>query len=195
MSPQRSNREALIEGALECIGERPTAAITARDICAASGANLASIAYHFDSKDALLARALEEGFRRWLAELAAAMGDLTGLSPAERLKSATQNLLSTMERHRGLVHAFLAAVARAPHDDELRDALARSYKESRRAVAALLDLGEDEEAIDAGALLLATFDGLLIQALVDRERQLDAAAVWGGIGRLSELADVHVRWS
>ena len=192
MSPQRSNREALIEGALKCIGERPTAAITARDISAASGANLASIVYHFGSKDALLAHALEEGFKRWLAELAAAMGDLTDLSPVERLKSATQHLQSSIERHRGLVHAFLAAIARAPHDDELRDVLARSYTESRQAVAALLDLGEDKEAIDAGSLLLAAFDGLLIQSLVDKGRQLDPAAVWGGLGRLSELGGAEV---
>ena len=188
MSPQRSNREALIEGALECIAKKPTAAITARDISAASGANLASIVYHFGSKDALLAHALEEGFKRWLAELSAAMGDLTGLSPVERLKRAVQCLQSSMKRHRGLVHAFLAAIARAPHDDALRDVLARSYSESRRAVATLLDLGEDEEAIEVSSLILATFDGLLIQALVDRGRQLDAAAVWHGIGRLSELA-------
>jgi AcrR family transcriptional regulator len=192
MSPQHSNREALIEGALECIAERGTAAITARDISAASGANLASIVYHFGSKDALLVHALEEGFKRWLAELAAAMGDLTDLSPVERLKSATQHLQSSMTRHRGLVRVFLAALARAPHDDELRDVLARSYTESRQAVAALLELGEGEGAIDASALLLAAFDGLLIQSVVDKGRHLDPAAIWGGIGRLSELGGAEV---
>lgn len=192
MSPQHSNREALIEGALECIAEKPGAVITARDISAASGANLASIAYHFGSKDALLAHALEEGFKRWLTELATEMGDVANLSPMERLRRATDCLRSSMGRHRGLAHAFLTAIASAPHNDALREVLARDYAESRRAIAALLGLGEDEAAIHAGSLILATFDGLLIQALVDDETLLGSAAAWRGIERLAELARTDV---
>lgn len=187
MSPQHSNREALIEGTLRCIEERPSAAITVRDIASASGANPASIVYHFGSKDTLVAVAIEEGFRRWLAELASEIGDLTGLDQSERMTRAVGALRTGVKRHRGLVNVFFAALARAPHDDELREALARSYADSRQAVAALLGLGDDGAAIDAASLVLATFDGLLIQSLVDEGRGPDAAAVWRGAARLSEL--------
>jgi AcrR family transcriptional regulator len=188
MSPQRSNRDALINGALRCIEEKPSANITARDISAASGANLASIAYHFGSKDTLMAHAMEEGFNRWQGELAAAMGDLAGDAPAERMGKVVGHLQAEAKRHRGLTNAFLAALARAPHDSELREVLARAYAASRKSVAALLDLGEDQAAIDAAALLLATFDGLLIQALMDDSRPVEATAIWRGMQRLSELA-------
>lgn len=188
MSPQPSNREALIDGALKCIEEKPSGNVTARDISAASGANLGSIVYHFGSKDALMAHAMEEGFNRWQTELATAMGDLGGDTPAERMGKVVGYLQAEAKLHRGLINAFLAALARAPHDSELRGVLARAYAASRRSVADLLGLGEDEAAIDAAALLLATFDGLLLQALMDEARSVEAAAIWRGMQRLSELA-------
>ena len=188
MSPQHSNREALIDGALRCIEEKASGNVTARDISAASGANLASIVYHFGSKDALVAHAMEEGFNRWQAELARGMGDLDGDTPAERMSKVIGHLQTEATRHQGLVNAFFAALALAPHDGELREVLARAYAASRKFVAALLDLGEDRAAIDAAALLLATFDGLLLQAHMDDLRPVEAAAIWRGMQRLSERA-------
>ncbi len=188
MSPQHSNREALIDGALRCIEEKPPGSITARDISAASGANLASIVYHFGSKDALMAHAMEAGFNRWQAELATAMGDWDGDNPADRMGKVITHLQIEAKRRQGLTNAFLAALARAPHDSELREVLARAYSASRKSVAALLGLGEDPMAIDAAALLLATFDGLLIQALMDEARPVEAASILRGAQRLSELA-------
>jgi AcrR family transcriptional regulator len=184
MSPQHSNRQALIEGTLNCIEARPAASVTARDIAAASGANLASIGYHFDSKDALVALALEEGFKRWLIELATEMGDLTTLAPPQRLSRAIDALRTGVERHQGLVHAFVAALAGAAHDRQLRAVLARSYADARSAVADLLALGQDDAAIDAASLVLATFDGLVIQAIVDDSARLD---VERGLERLESV--------
>ena len=54
MSPQRSNRQLLLDGALRCLERLPAEHITARAIADESGANLASIGYHFGSKEALL---------------------------------------------------------------------------------------------------------------------------------------------
>src|SRR5262249_9379416 len=83
MSPQRSNHQALIEGTLSCFEESSTPRITARQIADASGANLASITYHFGSTEALVALALEEGFKRWLDELVRQLGDVEGLDPVD----------------------------------------------------------------------------------------------------------------
>jgi DNA-binding transcriptional regulator YbjK len=61
LSPQRSNREQLLDGALCCLERLPAERITARAIAEESGANLASIAYHFGSKDGLVTAAVIEG--------------------------------------------------------------------------------------------------------------------------------------
>src|SRR5919106_6153791 len=57
VSPQRSNRSRLVEGTLRCLERLPPERITARAIAKESGANLASITYHFGSKDALVTEA------------------------------------------------------------------------------------------------------------------------------------------
>lgn len=188
MSPQHSNRQALIEGALSCLENTPSSQITARQIAAAAKANLGSIGYHFGSTDGLLAHAMAEGFRRWLHELAAEMGDLAKLSPPERIQSASELATVSVVRHEGLVRAFLAAVARAPHDAELRATLVQSYKESRVEVASLLGLGGDEGAINGALLMLATFDGLLIQAVLNPDEQITLDDLNQGLLRLTTVA-------
>jgi AcrR family transcriptional regulator len=51
------HREDLLEGARRCLLEKGFVRTTARDIVKESGTNLASIGYHYGSKDALLAEA------------------------------------------------------------------------------------------------------------------------------------------
>ena len=63
------HREALLEGARRCLEEKGYARTTARDLVAASGTNLASIGYHFGSKEALLNAAMIEAIEEWGAEL------------------------------------------------------------------------------------------------------------------------------
>lgn len=188
MSPQRSNRQALIEGALHCLEESPSSRVTARQIAAASNANIGSIRYHFGSTEALVAMAMEEGFNRWLNELAIQMGEIGDMDPSDRIHRASEIIAEGVIRHADLVRAFLAAVARAPHNSGLREALANSYSQSRLGVALLLGLGNDRDATDAASLVLATFDGLLIQAVLDPKGGIDSEAVKRGITRLNEVA-------
>ncbi|HEY7891089.1 MAG TPA: TetR/AcrR family transcriptional regulator [Solirubrobacteraceae bacterium] len=178
MSPQVSNREALLEGALRCIEQRGYGEITTRDIAAAANANVASIAYHFGSKDALIGEALAEGFRRWFAEFAR---DATK-NGANELEGFSRGAMSTLRagvgKHRGMAQAFVAALSRAPHDDGLREALARSYHDARAGLAAFLGLHERENADLNAGILIAVFDGLLIQWLIDPDQgKRDLAAL------------------
>src|SRR5918998_1617864 len=76
MTPQHSNRANLIEGTLRCLERLPPERITARAIAEESGANLASIAYHFGSKDKLVTEAAITGLDRWLEEVADGLGDV-----------------------------------------------------------------------------------------------------------------------
>lgn len=64
VSPQRSNRDQLVDGALRCLERLPADRVTARVIAYESGANLASIGYHFGSKDDLVTAAVIEGLDR-----------------------------------------------------------------------------------------------------------------------------------
>jgi AcrR family transcriptional regulator len=160
--------------------------VTTRDIAQAAKANVASITYHFGSKDALIAEALAEGFRRWFAEFA---GEVmcSGTTDGEALmQSAVRALGESLGRHRGMAHAFIAALSRAPHDEHLRDVLAASYRESRTSLAAFLELSEGEQGELLAGVLIAVFDGLLIQWLIDPEQGTrDLAQLPSLLGTLS----------
>jgi AcrR family transcriptional regulator len=167
LSPQPSNRSNLIEGTLRCLERLPPERITARAIAEESGANLASIGYHFGSKDNLVTEAVIEGLDRWLDEVATGLADLASAEPATRYRRAGQVIETTRRRHTGLATNFLGALAKAQHDPRVREILAAGFRRTRPEVAALLGLGSDEAGEDAGGLVLALFNGLLFQALLD----------------------------
>jgi AcrR family transcriptional regulator len=167
MSPQRSNRAQLIEGTLRCLERLPPEQITARAIAAESGANLASITYHFGAKDDLVTEAVIVGLDRWLAEIGAALSAVQADSPATRFALAAEVVERTRRRHEGLARNFLGALAKAQHDPRLAALLAEGFRHTRPEVATLLDLGGDEAGRDAAGLVHSLFCGLLFQQLLD----------------------------
>jgi AcrR family transcriptional regulator len=167
VSPQRSNRANLIEGTLRCLERLPPERITARVIAKESGANLASIAYHFDSKDKLVTEAAITGLDRWLEEVAHGLGDVAAQEPAVRFRRAGEVIERTRRRHGGLARTFLTALATAQHDERVRELLAAGFARTRPNVAKLLDLGEDQAGDDTAGLVLGLFYGLLFQTLLD----------------------------
>ena len=167
-----SNREALLEGALRCLQERGYAHTTARDVVAASGTNLGAIGYHYGSTERLLNAALIEGFERWFEELAQVVRKLDeDAGELERLARIATELPRTFERNRAFARAFVEALAQAEHSEEIRAALAESYERARQNVAALLasitGQSETPHTRTTASVVVATFDGLLIQWLVD----------------------------
>jgi AcrR family transcriptional regulator len=167
VSPQRSNRSNLIEGTLRCLERLPPERVTARAIAAESGANLASIAYHFGSKDELVTEAVTTGLDRWLDEVASGLDGLTGAEPSARLRRAGRVIDATRSRHAGLARNFLSALARAQHEPRVRELLSKGFRRTRPSIAAVLGLGDDQAGEDAGGLVHSLFIGLLFQALVD----------------------------
>ena len=185
MSPQHSNREVLIEGTLRCLERLPPERVTAREIAAESGANLASIGYHFGSKDELVIEAVIAGLDRWLAEIERGMGEIEGGRAADRIQRAWEVMEETRRRHTGLARAFLTAFAKAQHAPKLRRLLAAGFTRTRPATAALLRLGDDQAGEDAGGLLLAMFDGLLFQTLLDPKLAIEGERMERAQARLS----------
>ena len=162
----------LLGAARQCIRERGFAGTTSRHITAAADANLAAITYHFGSKDRLIAEALLDGLRGWLAPTLDVLGG--GGDPSARMLVAIQTLATTFNSHREDVPAYLEALVQAPHMEELQDGLGRLTEEVRGVLAShVSDMQKRQELaawVDPDAmssLLLAVATGLALQATVD----------------------------
>jgi AcrR family transcriptional regulator len=184
VSPQRSNRSNLIEGTLRCLERLPSEQITARAIAEESGANPASINYHFGSKDSLVTEAAIEGLDRWLEEIDGGLGDVASRSPAARFRRAAEVFETTRRRHAGLARNFVGALGKAQHDPRIRELLARGYRRTRPNVASLLGLGDDQTGEDTAGLVLALFHGLLVQVLLDPALAIAGDRMEGAQARL-----------
>jgi AcrR family transcriptional regulator len=187
VSPQRSNRAQLVEGTLRCLERLPPERVTARAIAEESGANLASITYHFGSKDDLVTEAVIEGLDRWLADIAKRLDALPPEAPAARYRAAIQAIETTRQQHTGLAHNFLSALAKAQHDPRVNAMLADGFRRTRPTVAALLELGDDQPGQDAAGLVLAMFYGLLFQALLDPALAIEGDRMTKALGRLHRI--------
>jgi AcrR family transcriptional regulator len=179
----------LLAGAKQCLYERGYARTTARDIVAASGTNLASIGYHFGSKDALLVAAMSEAMTEWSAEFARAIAGAhvtEGATVAERMESAVGELVRTLAKHRRLWVATFEIYSQVERSPQLRQEFAKAHEQGKRALAALL-LGIPEDQVDEralrtiGALFFALISGLVAQWLLDPHRAPDAADVISAI--------------
>ena len=168
------HREQLLEAARRLLEERGYAHITARDLVAASGTNLASIGYHFGSKAALLNAAIEAAFRDWAEQLAAFVMADPAATPLERASATWVATLEEMPQRRHILQAYVEALAQALRVPELGDQLAEHYRRARAMVAALVaeSLDDGSDADDprcraVAALVIAACDGLALQSLLD----------------------------
>jgi AcrR family transcriptional regulator len=169
----RSNhRDALLTAAKQLLREKGYARTTARDLVAASDTNLASIGYHFGSKEALLTEALGEVFEEWTARLEDVGWARPDVAPIERLTAALSAMVAELDDARPLFVAYLEAMAQAERSPELRERLARQYEDNRRQVATSIAaaIGESPDAEVVASLLIAIADGLLIQAFLQPGR-------------------------
>jgi AcrR family transcriptional regulator len=179
------HRERLLAGARRCLFERGYARTTARDIVAASGTNLASIGYHFGSKEALLNAAMIEAIDEWGEELKRALitdTDVGSMDPIERFESIWTRVIESFEAHRPLWVATFEAFVQAQHSPELREQLAAGHEEARFGLAALFQ-GTDESMVDGrvaqtvGSFYVALMSGLITQWLLDAQRAPSGGAM------------------
>src|SRR5919112_5559823 len=118
--PPPSNRERLVEGAIQCLQEKGYARTTARDIATASGANLASIGYHFGSKEGLLNEAIARIDAEWTASIIDAALAVADAPPLEQMGRSWIAMLDSFERQRPLLVALVEAMAQAERSEDLR---------------------------------------------------------------------------
>lgn len=169
------HRELLLAAARRCLVERGYARTTARDLVRASGTNLASIGYHFGSKEALLAQALEDVFVEYtekVVSLARAAGDATS-DPGQVVTAAWTAMTEMQDDFRPLLVAFVEALAQAERSEELRARLAAGYEEMRRKIAAGVEALApglpSETARSIASFFVAVSDGYMVQWLLDAD--------------------------
>jgi AcrR family transcriptional regulator len=171
------NREKLLQAAIACLRDRGYAETTARDLVAVSGANLASIGYHFGGKEALLNEAVAETTRAWarLIEEEVLTGPPRG--PAEDMRRVLAASVDRFDEFEPYLRSFVEAFPPALRSADLRESMALAYEDVRTAGRAMLDrLAEDdgialepEVARTLASMIVALCDGLILQWLLDRE--------------------------
>jgi AcrR family transcriptional regulator len=169
-----SHRDRLLDAARECLATKGYARTTARDLVAASDTNLASIGYHFGSKEALLNEAIGLAFAEWTDEVNRVVRETPADAPLQRLLEGWKAMLSRTEANRPLIVAYLEALAQVARAPELREQMADAYQQSRVKIAEVVreSLG-DEDAVNAdivASFIIAVVDGITLQHMADPER-------------------------
>ncbi|MEU6204528.1 TetR/AcrR family transcriptional regulator [Micromonospora musae] len=166
------HRDQLLAGARQCLYERGYARTTARDIVAASGTNLASIGYHFGSKDALLTAAMIDAMNEWGDTLGRTMEVDQSLPPLERLSSVCDQVAASIQENRALWSASVDVFTQTDHQPELRERIASAFEAGRPAFATMLGVDAESSPRTAhavGSLVLMLISGLTVQWLLDPE--------------------------
>ncbi len=154
-------KERLLEAALVCLRRKGFAATTARDIAAASGANLRSIGYHYGSVEGLLTAALSANFRRWMAPLIE-----EGEDPAGRLAEGLERFACSLPENAGMVRAWVEAVASAEQGSDLHARLAANQAWFRDRLAGTLGAAGLERPAELAAAIITVCDGLMVRFLL-----------------------------
>lgn len=161
------HKEDLLAGAKKCLREKGYANTTARDIVAASGTNLASIGYHFGSKDALMTQAIIEMLGEWGEGMdPPAAGPLPFL---ERFAQHWRTLSDTIQRDPQLAIASFENAATAVRMPELKAIISAGQEEARQGFGADFAAEDADEPTRraVGSLMLAVTTGVIAQILVD----------------------------
>ncbi|WP_328874020.1 TetR/AcrR family transcriptional regulator [Streptomyces sp. NBC_00287] len=189
------HREDLLEGAKRCLLAKGFVRTTARDIVKESGTNLASIGYHYGSKDALLA----EAYLALVGELSDAFdGQGVGGIEAEpgsmeRFREVWSNIIGTMQGPGSMWRLSIEIVAMGDQLPAVRDHLAQQQRDAERALVSLF-MGVPEEGVPdktldtLGRFYTTLMTGLIAQWNFDPEHAADADALTEGMLQVIEAA-------
>jgi len=187
------HREDLLGGAKRCLLQKGFLRTTARDIVKESGTNLASIGYHYGSKEALLAQA----YLDLVAETSDAFegpgsgGVTAGPGSLERFRQVWVNIIGTMREPGSVWRLSIEIAAMGDQLPVVRDHLAQQQREAERDLVSLFmgipaDQVTDDVLNTAGRFYTALMSGLIMQWQFDPERAPDADALTEGLWRVIE---------
>jgi AcrR family transcriptional regulator len=174
MTGRSDTRDQLIQATREAIRDVGLPGATAREIVGRASANLASIPYHFGTKDALVAEALIAEARALVAPV---LTLLAGDRPAaERTSDAVAMLNELFEARRSQVPVYLAALAAAPHTPDVRRGLGSLWADLRARLAEDIARQLEEGTLPhwvsppaMAAAILSLVNGVIVASVIDPE--------------------------
>ncbi|GAB7144804.1 TetR/AcrR family transcriptional regulator [Mycobacterium riyadhense] len=200
MQQGRSNRDKLLDGALVCLRERGYGNTSSRDIARAAGVNVASINYHFGSKDALLDDALGRCFSTWNHRVQEAFDQSAATGPSGQIRAVLEATVDSFEEIRPAVYACVEAYAPALRSEALRERLAAGYADVRQrsvdlARAALrgTDVEPPENLPVIVSVLMAVIDGLMIQWIANPSATPRSAEVLEALAAIGAVVTSPLR--
>ncbi|MFF4762886.1 TetR/AcrR family transcriptional regulator [Streptomyces sp. NPDC001292] len=188
------HREDLLEGAKRCLLQKGFVRTTARDIVKESGTNLASIGYHYGSKDALLVQAyvsLIEGVGEAQEGLGWGAGDArtAPLGSLERFQNLWADIIRSLPESRAVWLLSFELVLQGDRIPEVRRLLAEAQREGRSGLASLFtgipETELDKETVETeGRFYVTLLNGLMVQWLFDPDSATDADQLTEGLRRV-----------
>jgi AcrR family transcriptional regulator len=182
------HREQLLTAARTLLETRGYAHITARDLVAESGTNLASIGYHFGSKAELLNEAIEAAFADWARQLADLVMADPDATPVQRAWTTWATVRDALPHRRPLLQAYVEALAQAQREPQLRAQLATHLRAVRQMVAERvaesLDgavAADDVRCQAVASFVMAVCDGLAVQWLLDPDEMPSGDELLSGL--------------
>ncbi len=192
------HREELLEGAKRCLLQKGFVRTTARDIVKESGTNLASIGYHYGSKDALLAKAyiaLIQDMGEAYIEPAATGGDAPPGS-LEHFRNVWEHFIRSFPESRAIWLLSFEFILQGDRMPEVRRLLIEGQKEGRSGLLSILggvpeaDLGK-EDLDTEGRFYMTILNGLMVQWLFDPDSATSADQLTEGLRRILTKAAAH----
>jgi len=194
VSDKPSARERILAAAVRQIAREGIDGVRIARIAMAAGVSTSLVHYHFDSRDALLAEALDYSYAR-AGDARISSGELPANSHAERLQSMIDQCLPTSEALQDDWVLWVELWLRAVRNPELRpvaeELYARLHAWFAGEIASGVDSGEfaacdPDEVAD---LALALLDGYGIRTLIgdgaiplERARRAVSSALAADLG-------------
>lgn len=191
------HREDLLDGAKRCLLQKGFVSTTARDVVKESGTNLASIGYHYGSKDALLVEAfiaLVEKAGGGFDDAPGGVSDTEGGS-LERFEEVWAHILRGFPASRSIWMLTFEVITQGERLAGVRDLLVKAQREGRSGLAAVFTGIEEsvlaDDVVESEGRFYATLlNGLMVQWLFDPESATSAEQLTEGMrrvmGRVSE---------
>ncbi len=180
-----SNRDKLLQAARECLLTIGYARTTVRDLAAVSGANQASVNYHFGSKEKLLSTALQDLNREWGEVLFTALAP-TGAEgedePEADHEALWGRIIESIDANRALWFVNFESVSTARHDEEIRLMIAQGQALARESLARAFEgvrpgQASTQAVHSAGSHYYSLLVGVALQHLTDPQHAPTAAEI------------------
>ncbi|MDX5895319.1 TetR/AcrR family transcriptional regulator [Rubrobacter radiotolerans] len=191
----RARRCELTQALFKIAAERGLEEVSFREVASEAGVAIATVQYHFGTKDGMLLFAFERITEAIRARIGTAQ---TGRTVGRVMRRALMELLPLDDERVAEARVYLAFAARSTISPELArvhsGALAELRSNCARVVRTAQKVGQADASLDPereAAALVAFLDGLTLHAVTDKEGMPPDAAVAALDAYLGRIFDVR----